>query len=434
MRTGTWLLLLLTPSFTFAQIINIKLGEAASTQPAIVINKKNPANIIAATGPDNIHYTVDGGAMWLPVKVTSTLGVSGEPVLVSDDKGTIFSFHVSDPSGEDLKSEKSLEQILCHVSKDGGKTWEEGTPFGQNAPKHQRNPSATLDSKGNVWVAWTQFDKYKSEEENCQSNVLLTLSSNGKKWNKPIHVSQTAGNCRDDDNTVKGAMPAIAADGKAFVAWASDNKIFLDRSFNGGDLWLSNDITVAQQPGGWDMKIPGHDRASGPPILMIDQSRSIYHGCLYLMWADQRNGESNTDVWFIRSTNFGDNWSSPQKIGEDKDNRHQYLPSMTVDQATGYIYAVFYDRASYEDNQTDVCIAYSTDGGIHFKTTRISEKPFTPDETRFFGDYLGISAHKGVITPIWTRMDEGETSVWTAVIKQNDLIQVPQASNKKKKK
>ena len=229
-------------------------------------------------------------------------------------------------------------------------------------------------------------------------------------------------------------MPAISADGKAFVAWANQNKIFLDRSFSGGDLWLSNDITVGQQNGGWNLKVPGHQVANGSPVLMIDQSKSIYQGCLYLMWADQRSGENDTDVWFMRSTNFGDNWSSPAKVAEDSSKRHQYLPSMTVDQTTGYIYAVFYDRSAYDDNQTDVCVAYSTDGGINFKTTRISESPFTADEEQTFTDYIGISAHKGMITPIWTRVDDGKTSVWTAIIKQKDLIQAPQASGKKKKK
>ena len=136
----------------------------------------------------------------------------------------------------------------------------------------------------------------------------------------------------------------------------------------------------------------------------------------------------------MRSTNFGDNWSSPVKVAEDTSKRHQYLPTMAVDQSTGYIYAVFYDRSAYSDNQTDVCVAYSTDGGINFKTTRISDTPFVSDEGMEFTDYIGISAHKGTITPIWTRVENGKASLWTAIIKQNDLIQVPQASGKKKKK
>lgn len=437
MHIKTCLLLLLFPACSVAQFKNIMLVEASGNmqvrEPAIVINKKNQNNI-AVSIADNIYYTVDAGAAWQSIKLTSSAGVYGNPVLVSDDKGNIYSFHLSDPTGEGWMNEKSLDQILCHISKDGGKTWEEGSPLGFNASKDQCKPWATVDSKGNVWVAWTQFDRYKSDDENCQSTILLSSSSNGKKWSKPIQISQTPGNCKDDNNTVSGAMPAIGGDGKAFVAWSNQNKIFLDRSFDGGGIWLTNDIAIAQQPSGFTIKIPGHGHYNSKPVLMIDQSKSIYRGSLYAIWSDQRSGEGNTNVWFIRSTNFGDNWSAPLKLGDDKDDRHQYLPWMTIDEATGYIYAVFYDRADYEDDQTDARLAYSTDGGVSFKTAKISETPFTPDSTQSFGDYINIAAHKGIITPVWTRMEDGKTSVWTTIIRQSDLIQVPQASGKKKKK
>lgn len=94
---------------------------------------------------------------------------------------------------------------------------------------------------------------------------------------------------------------------------------------------------------------------------------------------------------------------------------------MTIDQTTGYIYVVYYDRSKYDDLKTDVVLAWSTDGGSSFRNVTISETPFEPGEAGFFGDYTNISAHKGIITPIWTRMDSGKTSVWTSVIKHADL-------------
>jgi len=108
-------------------------------------------------------------------------------------------------------------------------------------------------------------------------------------------------------------------------------------------------------------------------------------------------------------------------VNDDAAGKHQYLPWMAVDQATGYVYVVYYDRRNYDDNQTDVYLAYSSDGGANFKNVKISESPFVPREDRFFGDYNNISAHKGIIAPIWTRMDEGRTSVWTTIIRQEDL-------------
>jgi len=436
-QIGALLLLCLCSADLCAQFKNIKLDETIPgnmvTEPSITINQKDTRNIIAASSLDNIYYTFDAGVTWEKTKVKSQYGVFGDPVLVSDDKGNFYAFHLSDPTGEGLKNEKSLEHIICHVSRDGGKTWDEGSSVGHNPPKDQGKPWATVDSKGNVLVTWTQFDQYASPDSTCESNILLSTSPNGKKWSKPVVISQTPGDCLDDDNTAEGAMPAVGPDGKMFVAWAINEKIYLDRSFDGG-TWLMNDIRMAEQPGGWRMKIPGHDRSNGMPVLMIDQSKGTYRGCLYMVWADQRNGENDTDVWFTRTNNYGDNWSSPTKMGTDLGKKHQYLPWMTIDQVTGYIYIIYYGRNDYDDNQTDVYLSYSSDSGANFKTVKISESPFTPVETTSFGDYTNIAAHDGIITPVWTRMEDGKTSVWTSVIKQTDLIPVLESGKGKKKK
>lgn len=430
------LVFLFACSTCFAQFKNIKLADVSTTyqkvEANITINKKNPNNIIAASSSNSFYYTVDAGVTWQTVKVNAGDGTITNPVLISDDKGDIYSFHLAVPIAEGATNAKGMDQILCHISRDGGKTWEAGAPIGLNS-KQQYRPRAAVDSKSNVWVAWTQFDTFGTEDENCQSNILLTSSANGKKWSKPIQISQTPGDCKDNDNSVEGAMPAIGVDGKAFVAWSNQNKIFLDRSFSGGGLWLTNDIAVGPQHGGWDMKVPGYNRCHGMPVLTINQSKSAAQGMLYLVWADQRNGENDTDIWFIRSTNFGDNWTSPMKLGDDPNKRHQYSPWMAIDQSTGFIYVVYFDRGNHEDNQTDVYLAYSTDGGSSFKNAKISETPFNPSDSTLTAGYNSISAHKGVIAPIWNRIDNGKASLWTAIIKQADLIQAPQQATKKKK-
>ena len=68
------------------------------------------------------------------------------------------------------------------------------------------------------------------------------------------------------------------------------------------------------------------------------------------------------------------------------------------------------------NNQTDVYLATSTDGGETWVNERISESAFTPLEGVFFGDYNDIAAHQGMIRPIWTRLSEGKLSVHTALI------------------
>jgi hypothetical protein len=61
-------------------------------------------------------------------------------------------------------------------------------------------------------------------------------------------------------------------------------------------------------------------------------------------------------------------------------------------------------------------MAVSKDGGETFENFIISESPFIPNPNVFFGDYTGISAHNNIVRPIWTRLDEFNLSVWTAIM------------------
>lgn len=411
------------------QFKNIKLAEQVDgvyppVEPSIAINKKNTKNIVAGVVLDRAIYTLDGGETWAETKLESPYGVFGDPAVISDVKGDIYFFHLADPSKQGRSNDEWLDRIVCQKSTDGGKTWSSGASIGNNPPKDQdKQWPAVHPRKQYLYTTWTQFDKYGLTDPNCHSNILFSKSTNaGKKWSDPIQINQNPGDCIDDDNTTEGAVPAVDEEGRVYVAWSSHGNIYFDRSFDGGEMWLSNDLLIAKQAGGWAMDIPGISRCNGMPVLMIDNSRGKFHRSLYLVWADQKNGKEDTDIWFMRSTNHGDLWTQPMRINQDGAGKHQFLPWMTIDQGTGYIYIVYYDRRAYDDLQTDVYMAYSTDGGSTFKEVKISESPFSPTDTKFFGDYNNIDAHKGIITPIWTRMDDGRTSVWTSVITDSDLL------------
>lgn len=429
-RTLFFLFLILSANRLVGQFKNIMVDEQTGNhgfvcEPTIAINPRYPNNIVAGSVLNNVYYTKNGGETWQKGKLSSPFGVYGDPALISDSKGNFFYFHLSDPTdGKGGYDSEKMDRIVVQRSDDGGETWSPGESIGFNHPKDQDKEWPAVDTKGNLYVTWTQFDKYGDQDPDCFSNILFSMSKNGKKWSDPVQISQLPGNCIDDDSTAEGAVPAATFDGKVFVAWSNQGKIFLDRSFDGGNLWLTNDILVTEQKGGWDLNIPGHDRSNGMPVLMTDNSKSKFRGSLYIVWADQSNGANDTDIWFTRSHNYGDNWSSPERINNDGKGKHQYLPWMATDQETGYIYIIYYDRRNYDDNQTDVYLAYSTDGGASFKNTVISEKPFTPQDDQFFGDYNNISAHKGIIAAVWTRMEEGKTSVWTTIIKHEDLEKI----------
>jgi hypothetical protein len=399
----------------YAQFKNILLDSAQAYEPSVAVSKDTPTNIVASSSPGTIYYTLNGGTSWEKITLGSVYGVSGNLVLLAGFKGNFFCLHHS--------TIKNKGQVVIQESTDGGKTWSEGSLISTDTSKQAMRPAGAIDRKGNVYVTWTEFDRYLSDSDSCTSRILLSRSSNGKKWSRPLVLSQTTGTCQDDDRTTAGAMPAVMGGGqRAFAAWAHQEKVYFDRAFDAGDTWLSNDIPVAEQAGGWRMEVPGLKKANGVPMLIIDNTKkSTLSGALYLAWADQLRGEKDSDIWFTRSMNFGDNWSQPGRINDDGPGKHQYFPCMTLDAETGHLYILYYDRRNYINETTDVYLAFSKDAGATFRNVRISEVPFVSDLAVPIGNYIGISAHNGVITPIWTRTENGKSTVWMSVMRQEEL-------------
>ncbi|MFT4663499.1 MAG: hypothetical protein ACI8YQ_002167 [Polaribacter sp.] len=403
---------------------NVLIHQAGKTglgpcEPSIFINPKNPNNIVAGAVLNTYHYSFDAGASWEKGTLESSHGVYGDPCITADLDGNFYYFHLADPDGTNWQSPRILESIIVQKSTDGGKTWNDGAAIGATPPKQQDKEWSCVNPLDNsIYTTWTQFDKYGSKEPDCQSLILFSKSTDGgATWTRPTTLSQFPGNCIDDDNTVEGAVPAAGPNNEVYVAWGFDNKIYFDRSMDSGETWLEKDIVVAAQPGGWDMTIPGVGRANGMPVTRVDLSDSPHRGTIYINWADASNGPDNTDIFVSYSKDNGNSWSTPVKVNNDLTKKHQFFPWMDVDPVTGAIYVVYYDRSAYEDFNTDVVLASSTDGGRTFKNEVISESPFiTPGEFVFFGDYNNISAYGGKVRPIWTRYEDKKLSIWTALI------------------
>lgn len=404
------------------QNIKIAEGEIFQTgpcEPSIAINPTNPKNIVAGSVLDGYHYSMDAGKTWKSGVLTSVLGVYGDPCLLTNAKGDFFYLHLSNPDNLAYASSDFLNQIVIHRSQDGGKNWNQGYGIGYNSPKQQDKAWAICHPKtGEIYVTWTEFDKYASKNKKDKSRIRFAKSSdNGVHFSKATSISDLEGDALDDDNTTEGAVPAVDLDGNIYVTWAWNKQLYFDKSFDNGLSWHQDKI-LTDQPGGWAQNIPGIGRCNGMPVTVVDVSNSTYSGTIYVNWTDQRNGKNNTDVFLMKSSDQGLTWSPPLKVNQDKTRSHQFFTWMAVDAVTGYIYIVYYDRSRYKDNKVDVVLAVSKDGGNHFTNEIISDKPFTPATDVFFGDYNNISAYNGVVRPIWTRYDTGELSIWTALINE----------------
>ena len=413
----------LLTSYSWSQ--NVMISNVNNpNETAIMMNPSNTDILVAGANLNNYYYSSDGGLTWDIGFLTSSFGVWGDPVVDVDQDGNFYFFHLSNPP-----SGNWIDRIVCQKSTDNGESWSDGTYTGLNGSKAQDKHWSVVDrTNGNIYLTWTQFDDYGDPSPNCKTEIHFSKSTDGgETWTTAIKINEVDGNCIDSDNTVEGAVPAVGPNGEIFVAWAGPNGIVFNRSTDEGDTWLSQEIPVDPMPGGWDFNIPGinrsnaanphylRHRSNGFPITKCDLSGGPNHGTIYVNWADQRNGTNDTDIWLTKSTDNGDTWSTPVRVNDDAPGKHQFFTWMDIDQTNGNLHFIFYDRRDYTDNNTDVYLAYSLDGGETFTNRKISESPFLPSSGVFFGDYSNITAHDNIVRPIWVRLHSGQLSVWTDV-------------------
>ncbi|HHH53030.1 MAG TPA: exo-alpha-sialidase, partial [Bacteroidetes bacterium] len=381
-----------------AQHKNILIdNNGTPNEPSIIINYKNPAQVLAASNINNYYVSTDTGKIWVEDKLSSQYGVWGDPALTVDTNGYFYFFHLS-------TAEHWIDRIVSQRSEDGGLSWTQDTYMGYFKDKDQDKEWPVVDpATNNIYVTWTQFDSYGSKDSNDSTHILFSKSTDaGLTWSDAKRIDQFGGDCVDSDNTVEGAVPAIGPEGQLYVAWAGPKGLVFDRSYDQGETWMDTDIIINDIPGGWDFDIEGISRCNGLPVTVCDLSDGPYRGNIYINWTDQRNGENDTDVWVVKSEDEGNTWSDPIRVNDDLPGRQQFFTWMTVDQKTGYLYFVFYDRRNYDDQNTDVYMAVSRDGGESFENFKISESPFDPNKNVFFGDYTNISAYDNIVRPIWT--------------------------------
>lgn len=400
-----------------AQYPNVLISTSNfPNEPAIMINPKNPNQLVAGSNIDNYYYSSNGGQTWQEGVLQSSFGVWGDPVIGVDTNGHFFFLHLSNPPSPG----NWIDRIVCQKSLDGGATWNNGSYMGLNGTKAQDKHWIAVDpATNNLYVTWTQFDEYSPVPPNPLDSSIILFSKSldgGATWSQAKRLSRVAGDCIDSDNTVEGAVPAVGPNGEVYVSWAGPEGLVFDRSLDQGETWLANDIFVSDIPGGWDYGISGISRANGLPITCCDLSNGPNRGTIYINWSDQRNGTSDTDVWMVKSTDGGNTWSERKRVNNDPPGKQQFFTWMTIDQANGNLYFVFYDRRNYTNNFTDVYMALSTDGGESFTNFKVSQSSFNPLQSVFFGDYTNICAYNGMIRPIWTALNGSNLSIYTALI------------------
>lgn len=410
-------LIIISSCQTSYQNITIDIGDSKTgpEEPAILINPKNKNEVIAASNIKNIYHSNDGGVTWVKSKQNSSLGVFGDPILISDTLGNAYHLHLSNPSGNGWTDEDILDRIVIQKSEDFGHSWDDGLSIGHNPPKDQDKQWAHCNPFTNtIHVAWTEFDKYGSENIEHKSRILYSFYNETNQWSSPLQLNKKEGGCIDDNFTTEGTSITTDLNNNTHVIWSYDDSLYINSSQN--KTFKNKERGLFKISPGWNLEVPGIYRCNGMPIIKTDYSDSEYKGQMYICWSDQTNGKDNTDIFISKSKDQGKTWSNPILVNNDNTNTHQFLPSMDVDPKTGNIYIVFYDRRKDDNLETEVYLGVSKNGGKSFKNIRISNKSFSPNPKVFFGDYNQISVFDGMVRPIWTHYENDSLSIKTAII------------------
>ncbi|PKL82046.1 MAG: glycosyl hydrolase, partial [Ignavibacteriae bacterium HGW-Ignavibacteriae-3] len=196
---------------------NYKVNLPTANQPnevSIAVNPVNPNYIAAGSNLYYLYVSSNAGITWTQKQMSSVWKVWGDPCLIYDANGNLFYGHLSDQ--RNVGSGYWIDRMVVQRSTDNGTTWGYDASIGFNPPARQQDKewlAADLTNsvyRNNIYMAWTEFDKYGSSNPADSTRILFSRSTDsGFSWSMPVRISERGGDCLDSDNTVEGCVPAV---------------------------------------------------------------------------------------------------------------------------------------------------------------------------------------------------------------------------------
>ena len=361
---------------------NIQIHPNAATEqfePSIATHPLNPNIILAAAATQNLpfptnpfsrlgyYYTTDQGVTW-----------SGHDTLPTH---SVLSRIMADPSvGVDLDGNLFVSgfygsELFVVRSTDGGATWNRttvATTSDREKPHLTSNTNAGTPHENHIYFAYSDFAPAPPPP------VLFSRSTNGgQNFSTPVSVSGGIGAI-----AAIGVNLAVSPDSGLYATWSGSDTIggaFFHLGFNqssdGGISW-----GAARSLGTFD-RLRGLSKGGDTitffnfPVMAVDRSSGARRGWIYIVYAETTS--TKPDIFLIRSTDAGSSWSSAQKVNQDTSGKDSWQPWVSVDQATGDLYVVYYDSRNFPNNDSaQVYISSSTDGGVTFEDILVKRCSF----------------------------------------------------------
>lgn len=234
------------------------------------------------------------------------------------------------------------------------------------------------------------------------------------------------------DSMRVGFHPRVGPGGELYITyWDFDFGVLLLRSFDGGTT-LEGPFQIATRMDTWGTQdgscAPGLFRTANLNFLAVDPT----DGTLYCVFHDTTQvvgGQSDLDVYLIRSTDQGTTWTTPRIVNGDFDPPgDQFLPWIEVDTA-GRVHLIYFDTRhtpqldDTEHGMIDVYDALSLDQGDSWSETRLTTAPFDSADAvwqtngQFLGDYLAATpttdASGDALHVLYPTTENGDLDLWT---------------------
>ncbi len=259
--------------------------------------------------------------------------------------------------------------ILWATSLDAGRTWKGGalpgmTVYTGGSYARASNAVVVYDQAHHIWQASVLVAKTTFENSSGSSAIVVSRSSNGLIWSKPILVAASGPNdYYDKDWIVCDNHPTSKYYGRCYEQWDNanaDNQILMSYSNNGGLTW-SQAVSPASQ---------SFLAIGGQPVVQLNG-----HVIVPIYGYDKATGAEG--IYSYRSTDGGATWTDLEEISPstysgtaDPFYRGGSLPSARVD-AFGKVYVVwagcYFESdclANESGNTTDDIVMTTTRDGL----------------------------------------------------------------------
>ncbi len=361
----------------------------------------NPKSVAPITNAIGYGMTRDGGQTWPATGVLLLPGFKGEfyPTVGADRFGNFF-------VGFEAFFDKGPKQLPGGTyvlrSTDGGVTF----PQVGYAGNFDDTPYMEVDEEtGIVYASGVGFLPNSSA-----GGIVFSKSVDHGVTFSPVTLASTPSTGPPIDGRV-----VVGPGGAIDMIWDNlTDHIWFSRSLDGGATWLANPVAVVGNFVPPPATLKGGFRDFLIPAFEIDDSSGPYRGRLYVVWADNRNGDP--DILLAWSADGGNTWSAPVRVNDDAigNGADQFLPSLAVDDS-GAVQVSFLDRRNDPNGLIYAeYLATSTSGGTKFgPNIRVSDGLYPIQTSDFVGDYTGSTITGGRIQMNWADFRFGDLDVLT---------------------